>query len=295
MKTTEMPTSELPHLISCRRTEDILVGPLADFYFDVLYSGHYVCRKSFSICRCGMNSIFLLLTTAGEGKLLYQNRQYCLTPGTVMLIDTKIYHEYYALEDGWTFKYIHFQGGMSENYYAYTFDHLGPVFQIPQSMALEVELILDDILLETEKTINIDYAVVSSQIYTILTRFLSHQNPNVNSERSATGLEMALTFITHNYHAKISTNEIAAAAYLSRSYLSELFKKTYGIGPHEYLTMYRLSQAKKQLLNTKCSVADIAEQTGFRDIFTLSRVFKKKFGITPTEYRKQVQNSDRES
>lgn len=295
MKTTNMPITESAHLISFSRTEDILVGPLADFYFDVLYAGHYVCKSTFSIRRSGMNSIFLLLTTSGEGALVYQEKSYRLTPGCVMLIDTKILHEYHAVGDRWSFKYIHFQGGMSERYYAYTFEQLGPVFELPENMAKETEHYLDAILSETEKTVNIDYAVVSSYIYTILTRFLSHDNPNVNSEKSSTGLEQALTFITRNYHAKISTGSIAAASYLSRSYLSELFKKTYGIGPHEYLTMYRLSQAKKQLQNTNCSVAQIAEQTGFRDVFTLSRVFKKKFGITPSEYRKQVQNSNRES
>ena len=56
--------------------------------------------------------------------------------------------------------------------------------------------------------------------------------------------------------------------------------------------MYRLSQVKKQLLNTKCSIAEIADQTGFRDVFTLSRVFKRKFGITPTAYRKQLRNHE---
>lgn len=292
MKTVEMPITELPHLISYYRTEDILVGPLADFYFDILYAGHYVCRKTFSIHRCGLNSIFLLLTTAGKGTLVYQDNTYRITPGSVMLIDTNLLHEYHALEDGWTFKYIHFQGGMSESYYSYTFEHLGPVFQIPQSMVLEVNDCLDAILRETEKTVNIDYATVSSHIYTILTLFLSHENPNVNSEKTVTGLEQALSYITRNYQAKITTDDIAAASYLSRSYLSELFKKKYGIGPHEYLTMYRLSQVKKQLLNTKCSIAEIADQTGFRDIFTLSRVFKRKFGITPTEYRKQVQDHE---
>lgn len=293
MKTVEMPITELPHLISYYRTEDILVGPLADFYFNVTYAGHYVCRKTFSIHRSGMNSIFLLLTTAGEGKLVYQDNTYRLTPGSVLLIDTKLLHEYHALEDGWTFKYLHFQGGMSESYYSYISEHLGSVFQLPQDMIPEVNDCLDAILRETEKTVNIDYAIVSSLIYTILTRFLSHKNPIVNSEKSTGGLELALSFITHNYHVKISTEDIAAASYLSRSYLSELFKKKYGIGPHEYLTMYRLSQVKKQLTNTKYSIAEIADQTGFRDIFTLSRVFKRKFGITPTEYRKQLQDHER--
>ena len=287
MKTTEMPPVELPHLISSFRTEDLLVGPLADFYFNVTFAGNYVCRQSFSIKRSSMESIFLLLTTAGEGRLIYRGKQYHLTKGTVMLIDTRVYHEYHALEDGWSFLYLHFHGAMSENCYTYTDSQLGPVFSIPPQMYQQVHAQMLSILTETEKNVAIDYAKVSSHIYAILTCFLSHENPEVSSEKSNTGLQRALSFITANYQRKITTEEIAAAAYLSRSYLSELFAKTFGMGPHEYLTVYRLSQVKKQLQNTDNSIADIAERTGFRDVFMLSRVFKNKFGMTPTAFRRQ--------
>ena len=293
MKTTEIPSFEWIHLFSGFRTEDILVGPLVDFYFNILYAGHYVCKKTFAIRRICMNSFFLMLTTAGNGRLIYQGKTYALTPGSVMLIDTQIPHEYHALEDGWTFKYIHFQGGMSERYYNYIYSRMGAVYQISQDMVLMVEDQLDTILKETEKNVDIDYAVVSSHIYSILTQFLSNNNQNFNSEKTSNRLELALSYIIGNYNRKITTDEIAAAAYLSRSYLSELFKKTYGIGPHEYLIMYRLSQAMERLTNTNCSVAEIAEQTGFRDLFTFSRVFKQKLGITPTTYRNQIQNGEK--
>jgi len=290
MKTIEIPFTESPHLINGYRTEDILVGPLAEFYFNMTYAGHYVCRKTFSIKRNNnnMNSILLLITTAGEGELSYNGKQYCLSPQSVMMIDTRVYHEYHAVEEGWNFKYLHFQGGMSKSYHTYTETQLGPVFQVPHNIFCEIEEHLETIFQETEKNNHIDYAIISSHIYTILTRFLSYENMDVNQERSNAALTLALAYITSNYQQKISTHEIATAAYLSRSYLSTLFKKTYGIGPHEYLTMYRLSQAKSQLRHTKKTVAQIAEQTGFRDVYMFSRVFKKKYGTTPSEYRKQL-------
>ena len=76
--------------------------------------------------------------------------------------------------------------------------------------------------------------------------------------------------------------------FLSRGHLSELFTKTYGMAPHEYLTMYRLSHVRQKLANTTLSISDLAEQNGFRDVFALSRVFKKKFGMSPTEYRNSI-------
>ena len=81
--------------------------------------------------------------------------------------------------------------------------------------------------------------------------------------------------------------DVAHAVNLSRTGLFELFQKTYGIPPHEYLIEYRLSLAKDMLSNTSLSMTDIAAQTGFRDIFAFSRRFMDKTGMSPSEYRRQ--------
>ncbi len=287
MKSVSIPWSESDHLISYTRTEDVLVGPLCELYFYMSYAGHYVCRRTYSISRGGLGSHLLLLTLAGEGKLRYQGKEYRLPAGSVILIDGRNPHEYHALEEGWTFKYLHFQGALSDAYQSYVQTRFGPVFQPERSVRLEVEERLDEILLRTEAAGTPDYAAVSSCIYTILTAFLSRRNTAEDPRsRSAPAIQQAVAYIAEHYRQNISTQDIADAVYLSRSYMSELFTKTYGMAPHEYLTMYRLTRVKDCLLRTSASLSEIAEQTGFRDIFTLSRVFKQKFGLSPSEYRK---------
>jgi AraC-like DNA-binding protein len=151
---------------------------------------------------------------------------------------------------------------------------------------VEIEARLNEILRLTEETGTPDYAAVSANIYAILTSLLSRKNTVDSQLRSAPAIQQAVAYIAEHYRQNISTQDIADAAYLSRSYMSELFTQTYGMAPHEYLTMYRLTRVKDYLLNTSASLAEIAEQTGFRDIFTLSRVFKQKFGLSPSVYRK---------
>lgn len=288
MKSVSIPPLESDHLISYTRTEDMLVGPLCELYFHMSYAGHYICQKTYSIARGALGAPLLLLTLAGEGKLHYQSKEYRLTPGSVMLLDGRSPHAYRAMEEGWTFKYLHFQGAMSDAYQAYVQTRFGPVFHPDRSVRAEVEERLDEILRQTEAAGTPDYAAVSANIYAILVSFLSRQNTVENPRsRSNPAIQQAVAYIAEHYRQNISTRDIADAAYLSRSYMSQLFVKTYGMGPHEYLIMYRLARVKDCLLYTSASLSEIAEQTGFRDIFTLSRVFKQKFGLSPSEYRKK--------
>lgn len=288
MKSTNIPLAEAEHLIRWYRVEDFLVGSLQELYFNMTYTGCYVCRNTFSIQRRNMDSMLLLLTLEGRGKLRYQEKEYILTPGSVILIDLWHPHEYHALEDGWTFKYLHFCGAMSREYQTYIETRLGPVFTLSRKMYPETEERLDMLYRAAESEEHPDYAAVSGVIYSLLTSFLSEKNTVGSAQKSAEAIRRAAAYITENYSRNITTKEIADAAFLSRSYMSELFVQTYGMPPHEYLVMYRLSHVKERLLNTGISVSEIAESTGFRDVFTLSRVFKQKFGISPSEYRKQM-------
>lgn len=288
MRSNDIPATEMDNLISWCRTEDFLVGSLQNLYFNMTYAGCYVCRKTFSIHRKNNESILLLLTVDGEGKLQYQEKDYRLTPGSVMLINAQNLHKYQAVDDGWTFKYLHFRGAMSDEYQAYIDTKFGPVFHLHKKIYMETEERLDAVFRETEKTGIPDYASVSSNIYAILTSFLSPKNAISSTQKAAAAIQQAAAYIAENYNRNIVTQDIADAVYLSRCYMSEQFTKTYGVSPHEYLTMYRLSYVKENLLNTSASVSEIAERTGFRDVFTLSRVFKQKFGVSPSEYRKRI-------
>ena len=288
MRSMQVADFEEAHLISWSRTEDIIVGSLQKLYFNMIYTGCYVCRRTFAVHRQRMLSFQLLLTLEGEGILRYQEKEYRLTPGSAMLINTWNSHEYQALDDGWKFKYLHFRGGMSDDYFTYINTQFGPVFPLHIRVFREAEERIDDIFRETDGIGVPDYPTVSSNIYSILTSFLSSKNAVGSAQKSSAAIQQAAAYIAENYRRNITTQEIAEAAYLSRSYMSELFSKTYGISPHEYLTMFRLSHVKEKLLNSTVSVSEIAEQTGFRDVFTLSRVFKQKFGMSPSEYRKSV-------
>jgi AraC-like DNA-binding protein/FixJ family two-component response regulator len=95
----------------------------------------------------------------------------------------------------------------------------------------------------------------------------------------------AIAYLQQNYHRAISRQELAATVGVSKDYLSHIFQQELGLSPWEYLTRYRVQQAKTLLYRTHESVTAIAAQVGFDDLSYFNRVFRKHVGCSPTAYR----------
>ena len=93
--------------------------------------------------------------------------------------------------------------------------------------------------------------------------------------------ERAITGIT-----RYLQQHLAEEFHLSAQYISQLFKSEIGVGFLAYLTNIRMEQAKKLLLSTSLSIAEVSEQSGYSDYRVFTKVFKKAEGITPSQYRR---------
>ncbi|MFC5402068.1 helix-turn-helix transcriptional regulator [Cohnella soli] len=70
-------------------------------------------------------------------------------------------------------------------------------------------------------------------------------------------------------------------------YIARCMKKALGCSPLEYLTRYRIEQAKLLMLGTTLSIEEIAWEVGFRHQTFFSRTFRKLERMSPSEFRKQ--------
>ena len=95
----------------------------------------------------------------------------------------------------------------------------------------------------------------------------------------------ALEFIEANLQRRIGLAEIAAAAFLSPSQASRLFRKETGYTPCAYLGRRRIERAMQLLRGTDLRVGDIAARLQFADAFYFSNAFRKAVGCSPTQYR----------
>lgn len=283
-----IPDNEINACSFLRRNHDITLGSILEMYFCMEYIGHYICRSEFHIRRSTGQSALLLLTTSGRGRLIYRGCEYPLTRGSCILISLANPHEYHTVGDHWEFKYLHFHGAMSEQYLSYIEEHSRPAFTLSGDEFLKMDRTLDRILDMTGETVIREYADISGLIYAMIMLLLAHDGSKSSVEASrGNAMTEAVSYIRQNYMYNISTGDIAHAVNLSRSHMSESFVRTYGIPPHEYLVQYRLSIARDMLVNTRLSITEIAEQTGFRDIFSFSRSFKRKMELSPAQYRQK--------
>ncbi len=101
-------------------------------------------------------------------------------------------------------------------------------------------------------------------------------------------MEKVKRFIEAHMEEKISTTDMAAHINLSESRLRALFRETYGISPHQYLTDVRILAAKRMLADTEHSIAAIAEACGFPYQQYFSRIFQRETGMKPGAYRNGV-------
>lgn len=102
--------------------------------------------------------------------------------------------------------------------------------------------------------------------------------------------ERAIISITRYLQAhlaeEISLTVLAEEFHLSAQYISQLFKSEIGVNFLAYLTNIRMEKAKKLLLSTSLSIAEISEQSGYGDYRVFTKVFKKSEGVTPSQYRR---------
>ena len=82
-------------------------------------------------------------------------------------------------------------------------------------------------------------------------------------------------------------DDVAAAVYVTSSYLSRVFRTETGMKITDFLTRCRIEEAKRLLRTTDQSVSDIAVESGFESFSYFSTVFKKVVGMTPVQYRKE--------
>jgi len=92
-------------------------------------------------------------------------------------------------------------------------------------------------------------------------------------------------------HAKmageLTLHEMAQSAGLSTAHFSQMFRKTTGESPYQYVLRYRMERAKEMLRTVEAHVLDVAVACGFKTQQHFARMFRRMCGASPTEYRKE--------
>jgi len=116
---------------------------------------------------------------------------------------------------------------------------------------------------------------------------LTHTISNRNVfETNSTVLMPALIMMLEDLSQPITIADLAKSTCLSVSQFGRLFKKRFGMSPHQYRNKIKLEEVCDLLTKTELTFVVIASKCGFFDQSHLSQQFRKKFSMTPSEYRK---------
>ena len=115
--------------------------------------------------------------------------------------------------------------------------------------------------------------------------FRSH-TPQPGQPREERPIQAITRYLQEHLDRDISLSLLAEEFHLNPQYISQLFKSEIGVNFLAYLTNIRMEQAKKLLLSTDLSIAEVSERSGYGDYRVFTKVFKKSEGVTPSQYRR---------
>ena len=92
-------------------------------------------------------------------------------------------------------------------------------------------------------------------------------------------------YLDQNFTSLITLDSLSETVYISKHYLSHLFKEQTGVSPIKYLTSKRMEKACELLSETELPVSEVSKAVGYENPLYFSQVFKRVYGISPVKYR----------
>lgn len=114
------------------------------------------------------------------------------------------------------------------------------------------------------------------------------------SERAARGglapwqARRVAEMIRESLEGKIRLSDMARECGLSVSHFTRAFRSSFGMSPYRWLLERKIDCAKKLLLTSGFSIADVAIGSGFADQTTFTRAFRRIAGDSPARWRRAM-------
>lgn len=250
--------------------------------------GYYNCRSNFQMEHSGRDHYMIIVTVSGVGILVSDGYTYRLPAGSAVLVNSRKKVQYYKTgPTNWKMYWCNMSGSHMEEYETYLnekeetvleFQDIEPVARAMKEMLGHAEQVME----------SSDFAISNelSQVLTAMTMQKKIQLKEGIKPKQVEIIETCTKYMEDHFREKVSLEEISEMLDVSKYYLIRIYKDVNKITPYEYLTIYRVSKAKKLIQETAISIEDISSSCGFLNANTFIRAFKKYVGMTPTSYKK---------
>ncbi len=232
----------------------------------------------------------LIYITGGKGVLQTQSGgKFDINAGDGFFLFPGEWHRYKPdAGAGWTESWVGFKGN---NSFLRSSEHLlsrkNPVFRIGMDDRLIRQL---SNIFEVVKSdfVGAEYLLSGSVIF-LIGHILTHlKRQELKITRQTDEIIMtAKSLLESRFSEKVNLEDIASHLNISYVWFRTYFKKHTGFSPYDYLLNIRINHARLLLKNSRISVKEISQSSGFESQQQFSKTFKKKTGLTPMEFRNQ--------
>lgn len=136
-------------------------------------------------------------------------------------------------------------------------------------------------------------------LYTLVGKLLERCPYEIGSSNPSKTKEDAfrriLTLIEHveaHFDEPIVFEALADSLHISKFHLSHSVKQTMGISFQTYLNTVRMTKAVQLIYNTKLTILEISERSGFSDQKYLNQMVQKHYGCSASALRKRAKETD---
>lgn len=123
-----------------------------------------------------------------------------------------------------------------------------------------------------------------SGMFLSLIQYLYRNQKKIMSKSDT--IDLFRYYIDCHITENIKLASAAEMVHMSVDHAIRVFKKKYGMTPHQYIIDSKMKIAKSMLKATSNSIAAIADSLDFSDPHNFSTQFQKYVGMRPTVYRK---------
>lgn len=110
------------------------------------------------------------------------------------------------------------------------------------------------------------------------------RQPGIITDRR---LARVIEFMTAHSGQRLTLDQLAAEAGVSKFHFVRLFRDKTGLTPHAYLIDIRLEAGRRSLLMSDASITEVAAACGYSRATHFVTAFSRRFGLTPTELRRR--------
>lgn len=240
----------------------------------------------------------------GMGYYFIESNTYLVTAGTLVVIDSlQIHKTTYFEQQTHDRILIEISKERLQPFFEVVFGHSIEafftqqygVFSFDESERRKIETLLFDMMKELETPSPHHQTMVWLQLAELCVLIDRHQSAHrfdatgfVADTAKHRNVHEIATYMKQNYNADLSLDQMAQRFFISKSYLSRIFKEVTGHTVHEYLHIQRIRHAEALLADPCKSITEIASLLGYQSSAYFGKIFKKYTETSPLKYRQKI-------